>query len=82
MSIEEIKLKIFRQVDAFDSANLKEFYGIMQNYINSKNDTDEWKGVSNAEQTGIEAAIKEIEEGKGISHEDVMNRLRKKYNHS
>ena len=40
MSIEEIKLQIFRQVDAWDAAKLKEFYGIMLNYINSKRDID------------------------------------------
>ena len=79
MSIDEIKLRIFRQVDTFDSAKLKEFYGIMQNYINSKKETDEWVGVSTSEQEGIEAAIKEIEEGKGIPHEDVMSRLRNKH---
>ena len=36
MSIEEIRLRIFLQVDAFDSAKLKEFYGNMQNYSSSK----------------------------------------------
>ena len=82
MSTEEIKLKIFRQVDALDAVKLKEFYGIMQNFMNSKKNTDEWIGVSPAEQEGIEAALKEIEDGKGIPHEEVMSRLRKKYNHA
>jgi len=82
MSTEEIKLRIFRQVDAFDAVKLKEFYGIMQNFINSKKDSDEWIGVSITEQEGIEAAIKEIEEGKGIPHEEVMSRLKKKHNHA
>lgn len=78
MSTEEIKLRIFRQIDAFDAAKLKEFYGIMQNYINSKKDTDEWIGISKADQKGIEAAIHEIEAGKGIPHEQVMSKLRQK----
>lgn len=82
MSTEEIKLKIFRQVDALDASKLKEFYGIMQNFINSNKDPDEWIGVSKAEQEGIEAAIKEIKDGKGIPHEEVMSRLKKKYPHA
>jgi hypothetical protein len=82
MSTEEIKLRIFRQVDTFDAVKLKEFYGIMQNFINSKKDSDEWIGVSLEEQKGIEAALKEIEEGKGIPHEEVMSRLRKTHNHA
>ena len=81
MSTEEIKLRIFRQVDALDNAKLKEFYGIMQNYINSKKDTDEWIGVSKAEQEGIEAAMDEMIDGKGIPHEEVMSRMRNKHNH-
>ena len=82
MSIEEIKLQIFRQVDALDAAKLKEFYGIMLNYINSKKDTDEWIGVNSSEKQGIIAAIEELNDGKGIPHEQVMARLREKYNHA
>lgn len=81
MSTEEIKFRIFRQVDAFDSAKLKEFYGIMQNYINSKKDTDEWIGVSKTEQEGIRVALNEIDAGKEIPHEEVMSKLRYKDSH-
>jgi len=79
MSIEEIKLQIFRQVDALDAVKLKEFYGVMLNYINSKKDTDEWIGVNSSEKQGIIEAIKELNNGKGIPHDQVMERLRKKY---
>ncbi len=81
MSIEEIKLQIFRQVDALDAAKLKEFYGIMLNYINSKKDTDEWIGVTSSEKQGIMDAIGELNDGKGIPHEQVIQRLKKKYTH-
>lgn len=77
MSIEEIKLQIFRQVDALDAAKLKEFYGIMLNYVNSKRDTDEWIGVTSSEKQGIIDAIEELNDGKGIPHEEVIERLRK-----
>ena len=82
MSIEEIKLQIFRQVDALDAAKLKEFYGIMLNFINSKRDTDEWIGVNSTEKHGIIDAIEELNDGKGIPNEQVMARLREKYNHA
>lgn len=79
MSTEEIKLQIFRQVDALDANKLKEFYGVMLNYVNSKKDTDDWIGVNKAEQAEIEAAIKELKDGKGISHQQVMTKLRNKF---
>jgi hypothetical protein len=81
MNIAELKIKIFRQVDSLDSNKLEEFYGLMLNYFNSKKDIDEWIGVTEDEKLGIEAAIKELDSGKGIPHTQVMHNLRKKYSH-
>jgi hypothetical protein len=82
MSTDEKKLHIFRQVDTLDATKLKEFYGVLLNYVNSKKETTEWIGVSKAEQKGIEAAIKELNEGKGIVHQDAMSALRNKTGHA
>jgi len=79
MSTEEIKLKIFRQVDSLDANKLKELYGVIQNYFNSKREEDEWIGVNMTEKQGIEDAMHELDAGKGIPDEQVMSRLRKKY---
>lgn len=81
MNASELKLKIFRQLDTLDSSKLEEFYGIMLNYVNSKKDIDEWIGVTDTEKQEIETAIKELDLGKGIPHEQVMHNLRKKYSH-
>ena len=81
MSAAELKIKIFRQVDSLDSSKLEEFYGIMLNYINSKREIDEWIGITDEEKHGIEAAIGEIDSGKGIPHAQVMNKFKKKYSH-
>ena len=82
MNIAELKIKIFRQVDSFDSNKLEDFYGVMLNYINSKRGIDEWLGLSENEKQGIEEAIKEIDSGKGIPHDKVMLKLRKKNPHA
>jgi hypothetical protein len=81
MSTDEIKLQIFRQVDALDATRLKEFYGVMLNYINGIREDDEWVGVTNSEIQGIEAAIEELNAGKGIPLSDVLEQLRTKYTH-
>ena len=78
MSGAEIKIKIFRQIDSFDSDKLNEFYGMMLNFINSKKENDEWIGVTDIEKKGIESAIKELDSGKGITHEQVLSKIRKK----
>lgn len=79
MSIDEIKLEIFRQVDALEKNKLREIYGLMQNYLNSKRESDEWFSVSSYEQEGIKAAINELNNGKSIPHEQVLNKLKTKY---
>jgi hypothetical protein len=75
MSIEELKLQIFRQVDALEGSKLREFYGLMLNYINGTKDITEWVGVSEIEKQGIEEAIKEMNDGKGLSHKEVMEKM-------
>jgi hypothetical protein len=82
MSTEELKLQIFRQVDTLDRSKLKEFYGVMLNYLNSNKDTAEWIDVSTAEKHGIEEAIMEINDGKGIDNEQVMANMKTKYIHA
>ncbi len=82
MSTEELKLQIFRQVDTLDRSKLKEFYGVMLNYLNSNIDTAEWIGVSDIEQHGIEEAIKEMNGNKGIANEQVMVNMKNKYIHA
>jgi len=82
MSTEEIKLQIFRQIDALDASKLKEFYGVMLNFINSKKEDDAWGELSEDEQKGIHEAINELNIGKGIPHNQVMSRLRDKYSHA
>ena len=82
MSTEELKLQIFRQVDALDASKLKEFYGLMLNYLNSNRDMAEWIGVSDTEKQGIEDAIKQMNNGKGVIHEQVIANLKNKYTHA
>ena len=82
MSTEELKLQIFRQVDALDASKLKEFYGLMMNYLNSNRDMVEWIGVSDTEKQGIEDAIKQMNKGEGIKHEQVMANMKNKFTHA
>jgi hypothetical protein len=81
MSTNELKLQIFRQVDTLDSSKLKEFYGLMVNYINSKKETSDWIDVSDVEKQGIEEAIVELNEGKALPHEHVIEKMKSKFSY-
>ena len=80
MSTEELKLQIFRQVDALDANKLRELHGIMCNFINSNKNIDDWAQMSDSEKQGIEDAISELSQGKCIVHNDVMAKLARKFN--
>jgi hypothetical protein len=41
--------------------------------------TDFWDELSEKEQASIELSMKQLDEGKGIPHEDVMSEFRAKY---
>ncbi len=80
MTISELKLKIFRQVDSLEKSRLEEFYGLLLNYINGKRDISDWDKLTSAQKKGLMDAIDELDSGKGISHKTVISKLRKKYN--
>jgi hypothetical protein len=78
MNTADLKIKIFREVDALDAKKLKELYGVLLNFINS-NTTEDWEKLSFTEKTGVNDAITEVNEGKGIYHTKVMDKYRKLY---
>lgn len=82
MSTDELKIQIFRQIDSLDASSLKEFYGLMLNFLNSKKESDAWLSLSESEQLGLINAIEEMNDNKGITHNDVMSHLRAKVNHA
>jgi hypothetical protein len=82
MTTADLKLKIFRQIDSLEKSRLEEFYGILVNYINGNKDIGDWEKLTSEQKQGILNAIDEIEVGKGISHEKVMTKIRKKYSNA
>jgi len=82
MTVAELKLNIFRQIDSLEKNRLEEFYGILMNFINAGKDINDWDELTNEQKQGIYDAIDEIESGKGIPHESVMTNIRKKFSHA
>lgn len=79
MSTAEIKLKLFREIDLLDESKLKEVYGLLFNFLNKENDTEEWNSLSLAQQTGLLDAIDELDSCEGSDHKTIMDKFRKKY---
>jgi hypothetical protein len=81
MTVSDLKLRLFRQIDALGKDKLEEIYGVLNNYINGQKDLSEWEKLSDNQRHGIFEAIDEIEDGKGIPNTVVLDKFRKKYSH-
>jgi hypothetical protein len=79
MTISDLKLKIFRQVDSLEKNRLEELYGVFNNYINEHKEISDWEKLTKEQRQGIIDAVEEIDNGKGIPNEKIMSIMRKKY---
>jgi hypothetical protein len=82
MTVSELKLRLFRKIDSLEKSKLEELYGVVTNYINGNKDLSDWDKLSDNQKQGIFDALEEIKDGKGISNEEVMNKVRTKYPHA
>jgi hypothetical protein len=80
MTVSDLKIKIFRQIDSLEKNRLEEFYGLLLNYINGKIDISDWEQLSPAQKQGLMDSVDQLDSDKGSSHKVVMDKLRKKYN--
>jgi hypothetical protein len=79
MTVSDLKLKIFRQIDSLEKNRLEEFYGLLMNYVNSKKDISDWEKLSELQKQGILDAIDELDSKKGVANKVVIDKFRKKY---
>ena len=79
MDTSELKLKIFREIDSLDRGKLQEVYGHIQNFLRGDKDLGDWESLSVVQKEGLKDAINDLDAGKGIVHEDVISKYRKRY---
>ncbi len=80
MNIAELKLKFFRQIDSLDNEKVEEAYGVLLNFINSKDDLDEWSNLTAEQQKGIIDSIEQLENNQGSPHNEIIRKYKNKYN--
>ena len=73
MDTSELKLRIFREIDSLEQGKLQEVYGYLQNFLRGDKDLRDWEILSVAQKEGLKNAIKDLDAGKGVVHEDVIS---------
>lgn len=79
MNPAEIKIDLFRKLDGLKDKNLKEAYGILLNFINSSSHISEWENLSQEQKEAIQLGLKQLDNGEGKNHSQVISNLRNKY---
>jgi hypothetical protein len=79
MDYSEIKIKLFQQIDSLKDDRLIELYGVVSNFINNADNSEEWNKLTEAQKKGLEYGISELDEGKGLEYRMAMEDLMEKY---
>ena len=79
MNIAELKLDLFRKIDSLDKSKLEEAYGVMLNFLSSKEDSKEWDNFTKTQKDAIILGINELDSNLGRKNEDVLKTYRNKY---
>jgi hypothetical protein len=79
MDYSEIKIKLFHQIDSLKDDRLIELYGVVSNFINNDDNSEEWNKLTEAQKKGLEYGISELDEGKGLEYRMAMEDLMEKY---
>ncbi len=77
MNTAEIKLDILKKIDGLNPHQLKEAYGLFQNYINSTK--DEWAELNADIKQKIELGLREADAGQLTPLKEATGKLRRKY---
>lgn len=79
MNADQIKIDLFRKLDSLNGNRLEEAYGVLLNFINSRNEMDDWQNLSTEQQDAIRLGIEQLDRGEGRPHGDVISAFRKKF---
>ncbi len=79
MNSAELKIDLFRKLDSLKGNRLEEAYGMLLNYINGKNEVDEWHNLTLEQQNDILLGVQQLDNGEGREHKKVISDIRQRY---
>jgi len=72
MGLEAIKLELIEWLTKLEDADTIEYLKVVKD---SKSENDWWEDLTLEQKTGIERGLKDIDEGRVTSHEEVKKRF-------
>jgi hypothetical protein len=74
-----LKVDLIDKIEHADFNQLRELYGLITNYFNGNQSTEEWDLLPESHKRQITKGLKEANAGLGIPAKEVSKRLREKY---
>lgn len=82
MTVSDLKLRIFREIDSLEKNRLRGVLRTLNELYQRKKNISDWDKLSANQKQGILDSIDEIDSGKGIPNKVVLDKFRKKYSHA
>ena len=57
MNYSEIKIKLFQQIEALKDDRLIELYGVVSNFINNADNSEEWDKLTASQKKGLSPPV-------------------------
>ncbi len=79
MKTADIRLDLVQKIEKMSGQQLKDIYGLLQNYFNSEDSIEEWDLLTAQQKEKIEIGIRQADAGQTKPINEVTGRLRRKY---
>ena len=79
MKAAELRSDLLHKIEGLNFHQLKDIYGLFQNYLNSNESMEEWDQLTLPQRLKIEEGIQQANAGRTKPVTEVTARLRKKY---
>jgi len=79
MEEQTIKVDLHEKIEHADLNQLRDLYGLITNYFNGQDSTEEWDKLPELHQKLILKGLEQVEAGLGKPVKEVTERLRAKY---
>ncbi len=79
MKAAELRSDLLKKIETMNLTQLKEFYGVLQNYFNNSDLQEEWTMMTPKQRSKIEKGFPRADAGRVKTQKEISTRLRKKY---
>jgi predicted transcriptional regulator len=79
MNIKSLKSEIYQMLDELDEKGLNEVNELLTAYLKNTDEEAQWNALSDEDKAAIEEGLQQIERGEFYTHEEVMERIHRKF---